>query len=200
MQYNEAVETGILNTTTQTPARPQSAHRTVTEILSRAGHLLSSPTIGYVQQLSRAAERAISETIILQESNCQLRAANKKVSQNRRGKPRLTSARVLNDQQLDSLWQNKAMELDTRAVAANSTEKRGRGRPRGSSSGGRGRGLCRGRGGIARPRGRPRKNAQQNAQQNSLEGSREDSLEDSGEDSGEGSGEGDEEDSSYLDE
>lgn len=113
LQYNEAAqsETHQLeahqsenqHAVTKTPAHPQSAHKAVTEILSRASHLLDSPTINYVQQLGRAAERAMSETTILQETNCQLRAANKKVSQNRRGKPRLTSARVLNDQQIDSL-------------------------------------------------------------------------------------------------
>lgn len=106
LQYNEVAQFETLNSinaTTATPARPQSVHKTIDKILTQAGYLLSSPTINYIHQLGRATERAMSETIILQETNTQLRTANKKVSQNRRGKPRLTGARVLNDQEISEL-------------------------------------------------------------------------------------------------
>ncbi|RVD82092.1 uncharacterized protein DFL_006528 [Arthrobotrys flagrans] len=200
LQYNEAAQTEILNSVTETPARPQAVHKAVIEILTRSGHLLSSPTINSIHQLGRATERAISETIILQEANTQLRAANKKASQIRRGKPRLTGARVLNDQEISELWQNKAIELDARGAEPNSMEPRkGRGRPRGSGSGrgrGRGRGCGRGRGGTGRPRGRPRKGAGEDAG----EGSAEDSAEDSAEGNAEDNIEDSTEDNNYVEE
>ena len=91
-------------------------HKTMDILLNKARYLLSSPTIASVQKLGQFTERLLAENMILQATATQLYQANKKKSNNRAGRPRLTKARVLNDDEVEHLWGDKALELDEKAA------------------------------------------------------------------------------------
>ncbi|KAF3901953.1 hypothetical protein ABW20_dc0101764 [Dactylellina cionopaga] len=66
----------------------------------------------------------MSENAILQETATQLRTANKLVSRKRADRPRLTTAPVLNGDEVEFLWGDKAIELDAKEAERNQKQRR----------------------------------------------------------------------------